>query len=112
MTRRVHRTIHRLTAAEIDDSIAGYQAGATTRQLGRTFGVDRRTVARTLASRGVELRGAPMTLGHVEEAAKLYAQGLSLARIADRLGYHTTTIHLRLKSAGVLMRDTHGRERA
>jgi hypothetical protein len=42
----------------------------------------------------------------------LYADGLSLAKIGSRLGYHATTVHLALRAAGVQMRDTHGRERS
>lgn len=52
-----------------------------------------------------------MTTSEVEEAARLYIQDLSLAQVADRLGYHATTVHLALRAAGVSMRDPHGRER-
>lgn len=52
-----------------------------------------------------------MTPDEVEEAARLYAQGLSLAQLADRLDRLATTIHLALRAASVPMRDCHGQER-
>jgi lambda repressor-like predicted transcriptional regulator len=107
-TRRpASRTIHRLTATEVDDAIVGYQAGSTLRELGVRFGVSRNAISRNLKARGVQIRSTSLTA----RAAALYAGGLSLARIGSRLGYHATTIHLALRAAGVQMRDSHGRER-
>jgi hypothetical protein len=78
--RPTHRTIHRLTATEVDEAMADYRAGATIRELGSRFGVDRHAVARALKARGVQLRRTRMTTAEVQEAAKLYAQDLSLVQ--------------------------------
>ena len=47
----------------------------------------------------------------INEAVQLYASGLSLARIGERLGFSARTIQSRLRERGVCFRDTHGRER-
>jgi HAMP domain-containing protein len=112
-TRRpISRTIHRLTAVEIDQAIAGYQAGSTLRELGTRFGVSRHAISRNLKARGVQIRLTSMVSEEIEAAAALYASGLSLAQIGSQLGYDATTVHLALRAAGVQMRDTHGRDRA
>lgn len=109
--RPVHRTIHRLTATEVDEAVAAYQAGMTLRKLGTRFSVSREAVTRNLKARGVPIRGRSMTPAEIEQAASLYAQGMSLAPIANGLGFRVATVHLALRAAGVAMRDTHGRER-
>lgn len=108
--RPASRFIHRLTAAEVNEAVAGYRAGSSLRELGSRFGVSRYAISRNLKARGVKLRHTSMAIREIDEAVVLYADGLSLARIGNRLGYHATTIHLALRAAGVSMRDTHGRE--
>jgi len=109
--RQPRRVIHRLTATEVDTALAEYSAGATLRELGARFRVDRTAVARALKARGVRLRRMPMTPAEVREAAVLYREGLSLAQVAHCLGHRMTTVHLRLREVGVQMRDAHGKER-
>ncbi|WP_399127959.1 hypothetical protein [Actinacidiphila sp. ITFR-21] len=46
----------------------------------------------------------------MDEAERLYAQGLSLARVAERLELSDGTVRYRLMKRGVQMRDTHGRQ--
>jgi len=110
-SRPARRTIHRLTASEINEAADAYCAGATLRELGAQFGVSRHAVARSLKAHGVRLRRTPMTPGEIEDAARFYTCGLPLARIANSLGYPAATIHLALRTAGVPMRDPHGSER-
>ena len=107
--RPARRTVHRLTASEIDEAAEAYRAGATLREIGAQLGVDRKTVGRNLRAHGIQLRRKAISPEEIQHAAELYEQGLSIARIAEKFGYHGTTIHLRLKAVGVVMRDTHGR---
>lgn len=111
-SRPASRTVHRITASEIDETADAYRAGGITlRELGARLGVDRKTVGHNLKAHGVQLRRKVMSPDEIDQAAGLYHEGFSLADIANRLGYHAATIHLRLKAAGVVMRDPHGRER-
>ena len=109
--RPASRVIHRLTAAEVDEVIAGYQAGSSLRELGSRFGVSRYAISRNLKIRGVRLRLNSMAAKEVDEAVTLCASGLSLARVGSRLGYDATTVQRALRAAGGQMRDSHGRER-
>ena len=104
-----HRTLHRMTASEITEAATAYGAGETLREIGMKLDVDRKTVGRNLKAHDIQLRYRPISPEDIYHAAQLYEQGLSIARIAEKLGYHGTTIHLRLKAAGVVMRNTHGR---
>jgi IS30 family transposase len=106
------KTQNRLTDTEIDQAIAGYQAGATLRQLAAQFGVSRHTVGKHLKARGIQLRLSSLTSAEVQEAIRLYRQGLSLARVGERLGRDDSLIHLTLKRAGIQCRDNHGRKRS
>jgi hypothetical protein len=68
-------------------------------------------VARALREQGVRIRSLPMMPAEVLQADRLYAQGLSLARIGDQLGYDASTVHRALRVSGVTMRDAHGQRR-
>lgn len=50
-------------------------------------------------------------MAQVEEAAHLYRQGWSLARLGERFEVDSTTVWRALRAQGVRMRDSHGRER-
>lgn len=52
----------------------------------------------------------PLDVHQVDEAVRLYEEGLSLARLGERIGASARTVQLRLSERGVAMRDTHGRK--
>ena len=59
---------------------------------------------------GVELRARQkFTPQLVEQAARLYAEGSSLAAISKQVGLTPTAVSTALKRAGVKLRDRHGR---
>jgi IS30 family transposase len=103
------RPARRLGPAEVASLVERYQAGATARQLAGEFGVHRVTVGKLLRREGVRLRLDGLDPNQVEQAARLYAQGWSSARIGARLGVAPSTVWRGLISRGVRMRDTHGR---
>ena len=91
--------------------IASYQAGGTVYQLGKQFGIERRTVSAILHREGVAIRGR-LSPEQVEEAVRLYGDGYwSLARIGQKLDTTANTVRARLLERGVRMRDAQGRER-
>jgi hypothetical protein len=105
------RTFRRLCEREIDDLVLKYRGGATIYELARQFGVHRVTVGKHLRSRGIETLSPGLPATDVPRAEALYRQGWSLARVAERYGTSARTVRARLLGAGVVMRDTHGRER-
>ena len=55
------------------------------------------------------MRNQGLSPEQVLGAARLYQSGWSLAKIAVHFGVSTKHIHDRLRAAGVVMRDRHGR---
>jgi DNA-binding IclR family transcriptional regulator len=90
---------------------AEYQAGATVYELAARFKIHRATVSEHLHSLGVAMRRRGLDQGQVDQAATLYAQGWSVARIGGQFRVDGGTVWLALRAAGVQLRDTHGRER-
>ena len=70
---------------------------------------DRRTVAQVLKRKGVTIRYQPPSDEVVDEFVRLYATGLSLAAVGDKVGYDSKTVLNYLRQRRVTTRDTHGR---
>ena len=87
-----------------------YQAGAAVNDLAERYRVSRMTVMRQVDRAGVPRRWRILQSADVEEACRLYASGLSLAKIAVKFGVHPSTIRRALVKAGAALRDAHGRE--
>lgn len=104
-TRR-HRVY--LTTQQMDELVAAYQAGATTKELASEYRIHRHTVSIYLRRRGEPRRHQPMGSEEVVLAGKLYESGLSLAKISERLGPAPNTIRRVLMAEGVEMRDCQG----
>ncbi|WP_255204925.1 helix-turn-helix domain-containing protein [Actinomadura sp. BRA 177] len=85
-----------------------YLDGSTVYQLGERFGVSRQTVSRLLKRHGVTMRMAGMSQEQIDEAARLYEAGQSLARIGAHLGFNDMTVRSRLIERGVKMRPRQG----
>lgn len=100
-----------LRPTEVEALVDAYRAGATVYELAEVFGISRQTVSGHLHRCGVQMRRQGLTVRQVDEAATLYGQGLSLARIGARFGVDAGTVRARLLEREVRMRDTHGRRR-
>lgn len=90
--------------------VSRYQAGALQRELAKTYGVHRRTVAAIVKRHGA-LRPISMSEAEIAEAVLRYQMGDSLAVIGKALGVDHSTVRNYLVKHGVRMRDTHGREK-
>lgn len=101
-----------LNGSELDRIRERYVAGGvTTAELGREFGVDRQTVQRKLRAMGVRMYGSSLSAEEIVEAARLYASGLTVAKVASKLGRGDNAVRNALIRAGVQLRTTHGRAR-
>jgi hypothetical protein len=77
--------------------------------LAKSYGVHRETISKVVPDAGVEVRAQrSISQEQIKQAAILYEQGWSLARLAERYGFDGQTIHTHLKRAGVVMRRPHG----
>jgi DNA invertase Pin-like site-specific DNA recombinase len=113
-TRQIQRKPERakqLDADQVQELIAGYEAGATVYELGERFGISRQTVGKILRRHEVPMRGRGLSPEQVDEAVRLYEGGWSLARVGNHLAVDPTTVLNRLRERGVSTRDAQGRER-
>ncbi len=94
----------RLTADQVAELVAEYQAGANMRELAVRWQVHRTSVAGHLRRAGVELRRQGLSDEQLSEAARLYGEGWSLQRLAERYSCDDETVRAYLKRAGVRMR--------
>jgi predicted DNA-binding protein YlxM (UPF0122 family) len=101
----------RLTLEQQAEVVYRYQAGAQMNYLAEHYGIHRQTVSAILKRHGVSTHQSGLSAKQMQQAVQLYAQGNSLAVIGSKLGVDTGTVHNRLREQGVIMRDTHGRER-
>ena len=105
--KQVHR---RLRPAEIEELVAGHQAGATAYQLADRFRIHSTTVLSLLERQSVARRNRRLSSTQIDQARELYVAGQSLAKVGKQLGCHANTVRLVLLKAGVRMRDCQGRE--
>ncbi len=94
----------RLTAAEVVQLVIEYQAGADMNVLAARWQLHRATVATHLAQAGVSTRRQGIPDTRVHELVRLYAEGWSCARLAERYDCVDETVRQTLKRAGVKLR--------
>ena len=92
--------------------VAAYLSGDTVNDLARQFGVHRTTVMAHLTRRET-MRPETSTATNWDDdtlaaAARLYANGASLAQVGPRLGVHASTVATRFQLAGVPIRPRRG----
>jgi len=92
-------------------AVERYRAGATTREIAKTFGIHHERIGKVLRDAGVRLRRSGMTDIEIDEAVLLYEQGWSLAPIGAKLGSNALTVRDRLRERGVRIRAPHERVR-
>ncbi len=95
----------RLTADQVAELVAEYQAGADMRELAVRWQVHRTTVAGHLRRAGIELRRQGLSDGQLDEAVRFYGEGWSLQRLAERYGCDAETVRQGLRNVGVAMRQ-------
>jgi len=90
-------------STQVDELVAGYEAGQTLRELSAQSGLAKSTVLEHLRQRGVELRDKSprkLTDEQIEEAARRYQAGESLTKLAPEFGVRRHTLAEALKRAG------------
>jgi hypothetical protein len=105
--RRLHMTL--LDAPATAEPIDAYRAGARIKDLARRFDVHRTTVTSLLLRHDVELRPVGLSPVQVHDAARLYRDGWSLARLGEKFGADDMTVRRYLLLAGVVMRSPYER---
>ena len=94
----------RLTAKQVAQLAAEYEAGASMQQLAERWSLHRTTVAGHLLRAGVAIRQRGIPPERIDEAIKLYGEGWSCQRLAERFDCDDETVRQTLKRAGVDLR--------
>ena len=63
-----------------------------------------------LHRQGITVRRQGLDPEGIAHAVRLYQEGWSVARVGERLGVDGGTVWTALRTQGITMRDTHGRE--
>lgn len=101
---RVKRGWNRLSDEARDEVARRYEAGDTTTQLAKNYGVAKSTIIGILRGRSVMMRRQPLTAEQVSEAARLYESGLSLSQVAEQLKVNQETMRVAILKNGVILR--------
>lgn len=107
-SRRLLQVQNRLNSDAVADLVAAYQAGATLKDLSTQFQIARTTIMAHLNRAGTPRRRPILGPEQVEQAARLYDEGCSLARLADRFHVEAGTVGSALRKAGVSIRPRRG----
>ena len=95
---------HRLTRKHRDQLVAEYLSGASMLTLAKQWHLHRTTVAEQLRRAGVEIRQRGIPVERLDEAIRLYGEGWSCQRLAERYGCDDETVRQALKQHRVQMR--------
>ena len=99
----------RLNDELIAEIVSKYRAGIGTPQLCRDYGISKPSMLDLLHAQNVQMRRQPLTPKQRTQAVELYASGLAIKPVADRLGSSFGAVHRVLITEGVKLRPRPGR---
>lgn len=106
------RTSRPVSPSVVDELVAGYQAETSVSKRAVQFGINRETVGKHLKSRGINIREPKISPEQIQEAAGLYRDAWSPARLGKTFGVDDGTVRSRLLKVGVVMRPQRGGRRS
>lgn len=93
-----------LGADGVEALLARYQSGVSAHSIAQDLGISAAGVTRLVRKHGLEVHDPLPSDEIVKQAGELYASGLSLQRVADRVGVPKSTVRKVLIATGVPMR--------
>jgi transposase-like protein len=90
----------RLGDEQVARLLARYSDGVAAHSVGQEFGVAAATVMRLVRKHGAAVHDLGPSEDVMTQAAKLYESGLSVQKVADRLGFDKSTMLRELKAHG------------
>lgn len=100
------QTQTRLSASNRADLLAAYADGVPVRQLAARFKVHRGTVSEIARRAGLEPRSPTLPPSVREEAARLYAEGLTLVEVGVKLGISHNAVRSAVVACGGTVRPS------
>jgi hypothetical protein len=98
--RTPKRVCHRTDPDVVAQIVEGYRDGVPVAELATRLQIDQWTVGKYARLHGLPRRSARLGPRQIEEAARLYGDGHSLAKLAKCFGVATDTVSLALCRAG------------
>ena len=98
------QTQTRLSASNRADLLAAYADGVPVRQLAARFKVHRGTVSEIARRAGLEPRSPTLPQSVREDAARLYAEGLTLVEVGVKLGISHNAVRSAVVACGGTLR--------
>lgn len=95
----------RLSVSNRAELIAGYADGVPVRELATRFNVHRGTVREIARQAGLEARRPELPEAIRQDAGRLYADGLTLAQVAARLGISNEAVRSAVVDSGGTIRS-------
>lgn len=95
----------RLNASNRAALVAAYAEGAPVKVLAKRFGVHRTTVMEIARRAGIDRRRPGLSKSGRVEATRLYESGLSLARVAAKLGVSDDSVREAVIACGGIIRS-------
>jgi DNA-directed RNA polymerase specialized sigma24 family protein len=99
--RRIRK---RLDPRQIECLVAAYAAGAPSAELGRRYGIDKKSVVRLVRQAGKPVRHQRMTADETARIVELYEAGLTQKEIGERLGRSPSAVWHCLRRLGLVGR--------
>ncbi len=108
--RPQHALRRRLEPALVREIVERYESGTTTPALCAEYSLSKGGILKLLRDEGVQLRNQPLSTDQLEEAASMYADGLSIAKIADHFGVSYNGVRQAFIRSGIERRPCGGSE--
>jgi DNA-directed RNA polymerase specialized sigma24 family protein len=102
---RKQQAQHRLAPSEVERLAQQYVASASMKVLAERWGPHRTTVAGHLRRDEVALRRQEVPTERLDEASRLYGEGWSCQRLAERCDCDEETVREDLERSGVRLRS-------
>ncbi|MCL2424046.1 MAG: helix-turn-helix domain-containing protein [Micrococcales bacterium] len=93
-----------MAPSQVTELLAEYQAGTPVGSLAKRFDVHRLTVSQIAKRAGVTPRWSPTTPAQRKHAAALYAEGWTLAQVAEQVDISTGTVRAAVLAEGGTLR--------
>jgi DNA invertase Pin-like site-specific DNA recombinase len=104
--KRAINSERQLGSDRLDELLTRYATGASANAVAREFGISAPSVIRIVRKHGLDAHERLPSGEVVREAADLYASGLSLQKVADRVGVSKSTLRRALLEQKVVLRKS------
>jgi len=97
-----------LAPEELEQIVSRFREGMPMKVIAVDLQIDRRKVRKVLYEAGAARPRTRLTVAQIADAARMYEEGASLARVGERFAVSAGTMRAKLLTAGVEIRPRAG----